>query len=82
MIRKRFFAAKELDDLIHGPNNSIRAVRSKGATVSAELPDRTRQVAGEDVWVYPKVSRDPATGKVDSETSIYFANGQVTNVLF
>ena len=46
------------------------------------VPDRTRELAGDDVWVYPKIARDPITGKIDSETSILFTAGKVTKVAF
>jgi hypothetical protein len=53
--------------------------------VTAELgrPARTTEVGNYTVWVYERVTYEPATGKTDPEASLWFlGDGKVDKVRF
>jgi hypothetical protein len=53
--------------------------------VTAELgrPSRTTETGNYTVWVYERVTYDPATGKTDAQASLWFlGDGKVDRVRF
>jgi hypothetical protein len=71
-------AATEADNRATRDDFRARFTGKSEDEVTAELgrPSQTTEVGNYTVWVYERVSYDPASGKTDPQASLWFRHGR------